>query len=115
LFVAANDDRRLSFAGPSTVSKVAIRDTPLMQDPLNPRSVDPVFASGKPAPALSFARDRSLAPQGPEDHMGREDAIERLFAEWIEITVRDPAYQPAAPARAPLLALRAGMQQNRAP
>jgi hypothetical protein len=41
-----------------------------MQDQLNARFVDPVFASGKPDPALRFARDRSLAPQGPEDHLG---------------------------------------------
>jgi hypothetical protein len=76
-------DPRLLFAGPSTVSNVAMRDTPLMQDQMNPRSIDPVFASGKPDAALSFARDRSLAPQGPEEHPGRMDAIDRLFTEWI--------------------------------
>jgi hypothetical protein len=83
LFVASNP--RLLFAGPSTVSNVAMRDTSLMQDQLNPRSVDPVFASGKPDPALRFARDRSLAPQGPENHIGRTDAIDRLFTEWFVV------------------------------
>jgi hypothetical protein len=61
LFVDASADSRLSFAGQSTVSNVAMLDTPLTRDQLNSRSVDPVFASGKPDPALSFARDRSLA------------------------------------------------------
>jgi hypothetical protein len=84
LFVDASADPRWSFTGPSTVSKVAMLDIPLMQDQLNARSVDPVFASGKPDPALHLARDRSLAPQGPEDHLGRTDAIDRLFTEWIE-------------------------------
>jgi hypothetical protein len=83
LFVHASADPRLSLANPSTVSNVARLDTPLLQDQLNPRFVDPVFAAGKSDPALSFARDRSLAQPGPEDHLGREDAIERLFAEWI--------------------------------
>jgi hypothetical protein len=83
LFVDASADPRLSFAGQSTVSNVAILDTPLMQDQLNARSVDPVFASGKPDPALGFARDRSLAPQGPEDDMGRTDAIDQPFTELI--------------------------------
>ena len=83
LFVHASADPRLSFAGPSTVSKVAMLDTSLLQDQLNARSVDPVFAAGKPDPAPSFAGDRSLAPQGPEDHLGRMEAIDRLFTEWI--------------------------------
>jgi hypothetical protein len=83
LFVHTSADPRWSLAGPSTVSNVAMLDTSLMQDQLNPRSVDPVFASGKPDPALRLARDRSLAPQGPEDHLGRIDAIDRLFTELI--------------------------------
>jgi hypothetical protein len=87
LFVAANDDRRLSVAGPGTVSNVAMLDTPLLPDPLNARAVDPVFASGKADPALSWARNRSVAPQGPEDHLGRKEAIDRLFTEWIETAV----------------------------
>jgi hypothetical protein len=85
LFVHASADPRLSFAGPSTVSKVAMLDTSLLQDQLNARSVDPVFAAGKPDPAPSFAGDRSLAPQGPEDHLGRTDAIDRLFTEWFVV------------------------------
>jgi hypothetical protein len=81
LFVHASADLRWSLAGPSTVSKVAMLDTSLIQDQLNAHSVDPVFASGKPDPALRLARDRSLAPQGPEDHLGRMDAIDRLFTD----------------------------------
>jgi hypothetical protein len=83
LFVAANDDRRLSFAGPSTVSNVTILETRAMQDQLNARFVDPISAPGKPDPALSFARHRSFAPQGPEDCLGRMDAIDRLFTGLI--------------------------------
>src|SRR5262249_50622215 len=83
LFVHAGAEPRLSFANPSTVSNVAMLDTRLRQDQLNARSVDPVFASGKPDSALSLARDRSLAQQGPEDHLGQVDAIERLFSEWM--------------------------------
>jgi hypothetical protein len=60
-------------------------DTSLMRDQLNPRSVQPVFAAGKPDPALSFARDRSLAQQGPEDDLGRNDVIDRLFTEWFVV------------------------------
>jgi hypothetical protein len=85
LFVHASADPRWSLAGPSTVSKVAMLDTPLLQDQLNARSVDPVFASGKPDPALRLAHDRSLAPQGPEEHVGRMDAIDRLFTEWFVV------------------------------
>jgi hypothetical protein len=83
LFLHASADPRLSLAGLSTVSNVAVLDTSLMQDQLNPRSVDPIFATGKPDPALRLARDQSLAQQGPEDDMGRTDAIDRLFTEWI--------------------------------
>jgi hypothetical protein len=83
LFVDASADRRWSLAGPSTAAKGALLDTPLRQDPLNARSVDPVFAADKPDPALSLARDRSVAPQGPEDPLGRMDAIDRLFTELI--------------------------------
>jgi hypothetical protein len=54
-----------------------------MQDQVNARFVDPKFASGKADLALSLARDRSLAPQGPEDHLGGKEAIERLFTGWI--------------------------------
>ena len=85
LLVDASANPRLSLAGPTTVSNVAMLDTPLMQDQLNPRSVDPVFGAGKPDLALSFARDRSLARQGPEDHLGRTDAIDRLFTEWFVV------------------------------
>jgi hypothetical protein len=70
-------------AGPSTVAKGALLDTPLLQDQLNARSVDPVFAVGQPDPARRWAWDRSVAPQGPEDHLGRMDALDRLFTEWI--------------------------------
>jgi hypothetical protein len=54
-----------------------------MSDQLNARSVDPVFAAGQPDPAWRWARDHSGAPQGPEDPLGRMDAIERPFTEWI--------------------------------
>jgi probable HAF family extracellular repeat protein len=49
LFVDASADPRSSFAGPSTVSNVAVRDTPSMQDQRNARSVDAIIASGKQA------------------------------------------------------------------
>jgi hypothetical protein len=81
-FVGASAGPRWSFAGPSTVSNAAMLDTPLMQDLLSGRSVDPLFASGKPDPALRSARDRSFAQQGPEGPMGRTDALDRLFTEW---------------------------------
>jgi hypothetical protein len=55
----------------------------LMEDPPNTLFVDQDFASGRPEPALSFAADRSLAQQGPEDQMGRRDAIDQLFTELI--------------------------------
>jgi hypothetical protein len=55
----------------------------LRQDRLNARAVDPVFAAGQPDPALGFARDRSLAPQGPEDPLGRKEAIDGVFTELI--------------------------------
>jgi probable HAF family extracellular repeat protein len=80
LFVAANDDRRWSLADPSTVSNGALLDIPLLADRLNARSVDPAFAAGQPDPAWRWARDRSAAPEGPED---RTDAIDRLFTELI--------------------------------
>jgi hypothetical protein len=80
--VGASADRRWSLAGPGAVSNGAMLDTPLMPDPLSGRSVDPLFASGKPDPALRSARDRSLAPQGPEGPMGQMDALDRLFTEW---------------------------------
>jgi hypothetical protein len=70
LFVDASADRRWSLVGPSTVSQVALLDSPLRQDPLNARIVDPVFAAGQPDPAWRWARDRSAAPQGPEDPLG---------------------------------------------
>jgi hypothetical protein len=85
LFVHASAGPRWLLAGPGTVSNVAMRDTSLLQDQLNPRSVDPVFAAGKAESELSLARDRSLAPQGPEDHLGRTDAIDRLFTEWFVV------------------------------
>ena len=49
----------------STVSNGALLDTPLMQDQLNARAVDPVFVAGQPAPAWRGARDRSGAPEIP--------------------------------------------------
>jgi hypothetical protein len=55
----------------------------LMEDLPNTLFVDQDSASGKPEPALSFAADRSLAQQGPEDQMGRRDAIDQLFTELI--------------------------------
>jgi hypothetical protein len=84
LFADASTGGRWSLAGPGTVSTGALRDSPLLPDPLNARSVDPVFAPGQPDPALRLARDRSVAPQGPEDHLGRKEAIDGLFTEWIE-------------------------------
>jgi hypothetical protein len=85
LFVDASADPRLSFAGPSTISNVAKLDAPLRQDRLNARSVDPVFVAGQPDPTLCFARDRSLVPQGPEDPLGRMDALDQLFTEWFVV------------------------------
>jgi hypothetical protein len=55
----------------------------LMQDQLNALFVDQDFGFGKPEPAWSFAADRSLAQQGPEDQMGRTDAIDQLFTVLI--------------------------------
>jgi hypothetical protein len=71
---------------PNAAGESAPEDTAaalLMQDQLNALFVDQDFASGKPEPALSFAADRSLAQQGPEDQMGRTDAIHQLFSGLI--------------------------------
>jgi hypothetical protein len=71
---------------PNAAGEPAPEDTAaslLMKDQPNDLFVDQDFASGKPEPALSFAADRSLAQQGPEDQMGREDAIDQLFTELI--------------------------------
>jgi hypothetical protein len=84
LFGDASTDRRWSLAAPGTVENGAILDNPLRQDRLNARAVDPVFAAGQPDPAWRLARDRSVAPQGPEDPLGRQDALDRLSTEWIE-------------------------------
>jgi hypothetical protein len=71
---------------PNAAGEPAPEDTatPLLkQDQPNALFVDQEFASGMPEPALSFAVDRSLAPQGPGDQMGREGAIDQLFTELI--------------------------------
>jgi hypothetical protein len=71
---------------PNAAGEPAPEDTPaplLMQDQPNALFIDQDFAPGKPEPALSFAADRSLAQQGPEDQMGRTDAIDQLFTELI--------------------------------
>jgi hypothetical protein len=73
-----------AFRAPNAAGGPAPEDTAaplLMQDQLNALFVDQDFASGKPEPALSFAADRSLAQQGPEDPLGRTDAIDQLFTE----------------------------------
>jgi hypothetical protein len=71
---------------PNAAGQPAPEDTAaslLMEDQPNALFVDQDFASGKPEPALSFAADRSLTQQGPEDQMDRTDAIDQLFAELI--------------------------------
>jgi hypothetical protein len=55
----------------------------LLEDQPNALFGDQDFASGTPEPALSFAADRSLAQQGPEDRRGRTAAIDQLFTELI--------------------------------
>jgi hypothetical protein len=55
----------------------------LMEGQPNALFVDQDFATGNPDPALSFAADQSSAQQGPEDQMGRTDAIDKLFTEVI--------------------------------
>jgi hypothetical protein len=54
-------------------------------DPAVAQFREALLASDKPNPALRLARDRSLAKQGPEDHMGRMEAIDRLFTEWFVV------------------------------
>ena len=47
-----------------------------MQDEVNARFVDPLFASGKAYPTLDITSHRSLAQPGSEDHPGRKDALD---------------------------------------